>query len=98
MAQPIGIEEHPSSPISGEVAAERPEGDVRAKARIMRKSMTRHEVKLWFQLKAFNKEYGCHFRRQAPAGKYILDFVDFGRRLIIEVDGWQHGEPNGAGT
>jgi very-short-patch-repair endonuclease len=46
-------------------------------------------------LKAFNKEYACHFRRQAPAGDYILGFVDFGRRLIIEVNGWQHGEPDG---
>src|SRR5262245_17610360 len=58
--------------------------------------MTRHEAKLWLQLKSFNREYGCHFRRQAAAGSYILDFVDFSRRLIIEVDGWQHGEARGA--
>lgn len=64
-------------------------------ARRLRKAMTRQEVRLWFQLKAFNKEHGCHFRRQAVAGPYILDFVDFGRKLIIEVDGWQHGEEPG---
>jgi very-short-patch-repair endonuclease len=58
----------------------------------MRKVLTKHEARLWFQLKAFNKELGCHFRRQAVAGPFILDFVDFGRKLIIEVDGWQHGE------
>jgi very-short-patch-repair endonuclease len=85
-----------SSPFTGEVAAERREGDVRGRASQLRKSMTRREVTLWFQLKAFNKEYGCRFRRQAPAGGYILDFADFGRRLIIEVDGWQHGETEGA--
>jgi very-short-patch-repair endonuclease len=84
-----------SSPFTGEVAAKRPEG-VRLRAKQLRKEMTRHEVALWFQLKAINKEHGCHFRRQAPAGGYILDFVDFGRRLIIEVDGWQHGEARGA--
>ena len=85
-----------SSPFTGEVAAKRSEGDIRARARQLRKSMTRHEAKLWIELKAFNKEYGYHFRRQAVAGNYILDFVDFSRRLIIEVDGWQHGEARGA--
>jgi very-short-patch-repair endonuclease len=84
-----------SSPISGEVAAPRPEGDVRACARRMRRAMRHHEVLLWLQIKSFNGEYGSHFRRQAPAGGYILDYVDFGRRLVIEADGWQHGEPAG---
>ncbi len=65
-----------SSPFTGEVAAKRSKGDIRARARQLRKSMTRHEAKLWIQLKAFNKEYGYHFRRQAVAGNYILDFVD----------------------
>ena len=33
---------------------------------------------------------GCRFRRQAPIGPYIVDFVCFDNRLIIEVDGGQH--------
>jgi len=31
------------------------------------------------------------FRRQVPIGRYIVDFVSFERRLIVEVDGGQHG-------
>ncbi len=34
---------------------------------------------------------GTHFRRQAPVGRFIADFADYGRRLVIEVDGGQHG-------
>jgi very-short-patch-repair endonuclease len=34
---------------------------------------------------------GFHFRRQAPIGRYIADFASFGARLVIEVDGGQHG-------
>ena len=30
------------------------------------------------------------FRRQAPIGRYIVDFVCFGRALVVEVDGGQH--------
>jgi very-short-patch-repair endonuclease len=30
------------------------------------------------------------FRRQAPIGKYVVDFVCFEQRLIIELDGGQH--------
>jgi very-short-patch-repair endonuclease len=33
------------------------------------------------------------FRRQVPMDSYILDFVCFSARLIIEIDGSQHGEP-----
>lgn len=34
---------------------------------------------------------GFHFRRQAPFGGYILDFVEHGLKLVIEVDGGSHG-------
>jgi len=34
---------------------------------------------------------GVKFRRQQPIGEYIVDFVSFDKRLIIEVDGGQHG-------
>ena len=30
------------------------------------------------------------FRRQVPFQSYILDFVCFGGRIIIEIDGSQH--------
>jgi very-short-patch-repair endonuclease len=38
------------------------------------------------------KQLGVRFRRQVPLGRYIVDFVCFERRLIIEVDGGQHLE------
>ncbi|MDE2384119.1 MAG: endonuclease domain-containing protein [Alphaproteobacteria bacterium] len=66
--------------------------ELRAKARQLRKSMTHEEVKLWLQLKFLNKR-GAHFRRQVPLDGYILDFADFKFRIIIEVDGSQHSEP-----
>jgi very-short-patch-repair endonuclease len=33
---------------------------------------------------------GQKFRRQQPIGPYIVDFVHFGLRLIVEADGGQH--------
>ena len=33
---------------------------------------------------------GFKFKRQAPIGKYIVDFVCLEKRLIIELDGGQH--------
>jgi very-short-patch-repair endonuclease len=33
---------------------------------------------------------GLKFRRQQPIGDYIVDFVCFERKLIVEVDGSQH--------
>ena len=37
---------------------------------------------------------GRRFRRQASIGPYIVDFVSFDEKLIIEVDGSQHMEQN----
>jgi very-short-patch-repair endonuclease len=56
--------------------------------------MTPQEVRLWVQLKYLNRQ-GFHFRRQAPIDRYIVDFVEFGQRLVIEVDGSQHGFEKG---
>lgn len=33
---------------------------------------------------------GLHIRRQAPVGRYIVDFICFSRKIIIEADGGQH--------
>ena len=35
---------------------------------------------------------GCKFRRQAPIGSYIVDFVCLENMLVIEVDGGHHTE------
>jgi very-short-patch-repair endonuclease len=41
----------------------------------------------WLRTKKLN---GVKFRRQEPIGKYIVDFVSFEKKLIIEIDGGQH--------
>jgi very-short-patch-repair endonuclease len=61
-------------------------------ARALRKRLTPQEVKLWVKLREL-KPLGFHFRRQAPIGRYIVDFVSFRSQLIIEADGGQHGMP-----
>jgi very-short-patch-repair endonuclease len=65
---------------------------LRTRASTLRKTMTREEVKLWFELKQLNTQ-GFHFRRQVPLDGYILDFAEFTHRLVIEVDGGQHNDP-----
>lgn len=64
-------------------------------ARELRKRLTPQEVKLWVRLRAL-KELGFHFRRQAPVGRYIVDFASFRDCPIIEVDGGQHAMARGA--
>jgi very-short-patch-repair endonuclease len=64
------------------------------RARALRKTMTPQEVKLWVHLRRLRPQ-GLHFRRQPPLEGYILDFVCFKHRLIVEVDGSQHGEAAG---
>jgi very-short-patch-repair endonuclease len=64
-------------------------------ARALRKRLTSQEVKLWVRLREL-KSLGFHFRRQAPVGRYIVDFVSFRSQLIVEADGGQHGMPQGA--
>jgi very-short-patch-repair endonuclease len=45
---------------------------------------------LWRRLRRFPIS-GTHFRRQVPIGPYVADFACMAARLIIEVDGSQHG-------
>jgi very-short-patch-repair endonuclease len=35
---------------------------------------------------------GLKFKRQEQLGDYIVDFICFGSRLIVEADGGQHAE------
>jgi very-short-patch-repair endonuclease len=59
------------------------------RARDLRKNATEAELRLWARLRRRQIE-GHQFRRQAPIGRYIVDFVCFARKLIVEVDGGQH--------
>ncbi|HEU0186406.1 MAG TPA: succinate dehydrogenase assembly factor 2 [Gallionellaceae bacterium] len=60
-------------------------------ARQLRRNMTDAERLLWRQLRS-QRMAGAKFRRQQPIGKYIVDFVCFEARLVIELDGGQHAE------
>ncbi len=57
--------------------------------------MTDAELKLWNEIRA-HRLMGLGFRRQVPIGPYIVDFACPDRRLILEVDGSQHAEPQSA--
>lgn len=59
-------------------------------ARALRKRMTPQEVKLWVHLRELRK-LGHHFRRQSPISPYIVDFECKRSKLVIELDGSQHG-------
>lgn len=62
------------------------------RARRLRREATEVEKTLWWRLREFRPD-GYHFRRQVPFRGYILDFVEHNRRVIIELDGGQHGLP-----
>jgi len=59
--------------------------------RTLRKNMTEAEKALWAVLRG-RQLSGFKFRRQHPFGYYILDFVCLESKLVVEVDGGQHGE------
>ena len=56
--------------------------------------MSEAEQVLWHQLRS-RQIHGLKFRRQHPFGDYILDFVCLENKLVIEVDGGQHGQQAG---
>ena len=58
-------------------------------AKALRKRSTDVERLLWGYLRVKQME-GLKFRRQQPIGKYVVDFVCFEKKIIIEVDGGQH--------
>jgi very-short-patch-repair endonuclease len=53
--------------------------------------MTEPEKRLWWHLRHRLPANGPHFRRQVSIGSYIVDFCCLKERLVIEVDGNQHG-------
>ena len=61
------------------------------RSRELRAAATSHERRLWYKLREL-KRLGFHVRRQAPFQFYFLDFVEHQAKLVIELDGSQHGE------
>ena len=60
------------------------------RAKELRNHLTDAERKLWMYLRTSPK--GCKFRRQHPAGNYILDFYCHALKIAIEVDGGIHNK------
>jgi very-short-patch-repair endonuclease len=59
-----------------------------ARAHEMRFAPTWTEYLLWQAIRG--KRLGVAFRRQVPIGRYIVDFLAPGARLVVEVDGGYH--------
>jgi very-short-patch-repair endonuclease len=61
------------------------------RARRLRHEMTPAELRLWSRLRRKRLE-NYRFRRQHPIGRYVVDFFCASAKLIVELDGGQHGE------
>ena len=61
-----------------------------SRAKELRKNMTPWERKLWYE---FLRYYPVRFQRQKAIGNYIADFYCFRAKLVIELDGGGHYDP-----
>ena len=61
-------------------------------ARRLRREMTPHERKLWY---LFLRKYPVKIYKQRIIGRFIVDFYCASAKLVIELDGSQHYEPQG---
>ncbi|CAL80374.1 putative restriction endonuclease-like [Bradyrhizobium sp. ORS 278] len=76
----------------------RPTGKrIRTFAKAMRREPTDAEAAMWRLLRG-RRLSEFKFRRQVPFRNYILDFVCFEQRLVIEIDGSQHADATGDRT
>ena len=57
-------------------------------ARVLRKNMTPEEKHLWYD---FLKRLPYNVRRQHNIENYIVDFYIAEKKIVIELDGIQHG-------
>ena len=62
-------------------------------AQQLRRDMTRQERRLWYD---YLSACPVRFRRQKQFGNYIVDFYCASHKLVIEIDGSQHYEPEEA--
>jgi len=56
----------------------------------LRQNSTDAEKRPWRLLRS--RQIGAKFRRQQPIEGYVVDFVSFEHRLVIELDGGQHAD------
>ena len=62
-------------------------------AKQLRREMTKEERHLWYD---FLRGHSVRFSRQKILGKYIADFYSAEAKLVIDLDGSQHYEADGA--
>jgi very-short-patch-repair endonuclease len=67
--------------------------DQTARARALRNGATPHERKLWGMISRLRPK----FTRQLPIGPYFADFACRPAKLIVELDGGHHAEPECVG-
>jgi very-short-patch-repair endonuclease len=60
-------------------------------AKQLRRDKTEAEARLWRYLRNRQME-GQKFRFQSPVGEHVPDFLCSDAKLIVELDGGQHGE------
>ncbi len=66
-------------------------GEYKPLSQKRRREMTRQEKHLWYDCL---KSSPIPFRRQKQFGRYIVDFYCAGAKLVVELDGSQHYEPD----
>ena len=67
---------------------------MQARARELRRAMTPAERKLWQYIRY--GQLGVQFRRQHAVGPYIVDFFCAKSKLVVEIDGDSHADPEQA--
>ena len=66
--------------------------DLIPRAKELRKNATPQEKHLWYD---FLSTYPVRFQRQKTIESFIVDFYCHAAKLVIEIDGSQHYEPQG---
>lgn len=61
-------------------------------AKILRRNATKQEKHLWYD---FLSNYPIRFQRQKAIADFIVDFYCHKAKLVIEIDGSQHGTEEG---
>ena len=67
------------------------DNEILRRSQSLRKQMTKEERHLWYD---FLKTYPVQFKRQYPVGPYFADFFCYQAKLVVELDGSQHYEPD----
>ncbi len=66
---------------------------LKSRSRALRHDSTFYEQRLWWRIRR-KQLLGVQFYRQKPLGSYIVDFYAPRARLVVEIDGSQHFEPD----